>query len=335
MSLRRLAVVLFCIAAAVGFARQFQPRDIILMAATILGAYLVVGLATELVLGTFRPWASEYRFAGTFHPNTQGSYLGIFCLAMFCLARSANRGTKWLWFVFAIGFIFLLLTKSRTACAAMMLAIVAIAWNGVSMRTRLFTVFFAGFFGCLAALTLLWSDGKTEGDLTNAAMLGRQEESEGLTGRVPLWNVLLVHAHAKPLQGYGYEAFWTEQNIETVCEDVQWLVREAHNSYLDSVLSVGLIGTALFLACVLLSLCRAAITHSKTPDGGLAFAFGLLIFGIITGCLESGMMSANLTTLLVGCGVFQLFACPENSPSTSDAFENPLYQKGTPTPLPC
>ena len=117
MSCRRLAVLMFCVVGAVGFARQLRPRDVAVMALVISGAYLLVGVAAEVALGTFHPGWPGYRFAGTVHPNTQGAHLAVLCLASFCLARAATRGRVWLWGLFAVGLVFLLLTKSRTSCA--------------------------------------------------------------------------------------------------------------------------------------------------------------------------------------------------------------------------
>ena len=108
---------MFCVLAALGFARQFRPRNIAFMALAISTAYLAVGLGTELALGTFRPWQTGYRFAGTVHPNTQGGNLTVLCAASFCLARCSMPTKPWLWVLFAVGLVFLLLTKSRTSCA--------------------------------------------------------------------------------------------------------------------------------------------------------------------------------------------------------------------------
>ena len=146
--------------------------------------------------------------------------------------------------------------------------------------------------------------------LVEAAMLGRQEESEALTGRLPIWSELLGFVQERPLQGYGYESFWTEQHIETVSDAMQWPLREAHNAYLDAVLSVGLIGAALFLAVVALSLRRAAAAYRATGDPGFAFTLCVLVACMVNACLESGMAGANFVTLIAGTGVVQLLAFP-------------------------
>jgi exopolysaccharide production protein ExoQ len=146
--------------------------------------------------------------------------------------------------------------------------------------------------------------------VARVVMLGRHEESEALTGRLPIWNTLLGYIEARPLQGYGYESFWTTRNIETATDILGWPLREAHNAAIDGLLSVGAVGLGLFLAAVLLALFRAAAAHRKAPDLGFDFVLGMLVFGVANACLESGMMSSSFLTLVAGSGVVYLAFSP-------------------------
>src|SRR4030095_6540837 len=92
-----------------------------------LGTLAAVGVLVELRLGTFRPWESEYRFAGSVHPNTQGPGLAAVCLAAWGLIRCRAPGRFWLWVIAAAAFALLLLTKSRTTTAAI-LASAGLVW---------------------------------------------------------------------------------------------------------------------------------------------------------------------------------------------------------------
>jgi exopolysaccharide production protein ExoQ len=318
MSCRRLAVLMFCMAGAFGFARRFRPRDVAVMAATIAGAYLLVGVCTELALGTFRPWSADYRFAGTVHPNTQGANLAVLCLASFCLARSATRDKGRFWALFATGLIFLLLTKSRTSCAGLAAALAVLWWVGASGQTRVMAVVGAALVVCATALAGSLVGGAVDDKVAEVAMLGRQDESEALTGRIPLWSELANYIRARPLEGYGYEAFWTTGHIEAVSDEMEWPLREAHNAFIDGALSVGLIGVAAFLAIVTASLFRAAKAYRQTADAGFALTVCLLAFGLVDACLESGMMSPNLFTLIAGSGVVQLAFGGRDFDATAD-----------------
>jgi len=306
LSCRRLAVLMFCVLAALGFARQFRPRDVASMALVISTAYLAVGLGTEIALGTFRPWQSGYRFAGTVHPNTQGVNLMVLCVASFCLARFSTPAKPRLWVLFAIGLAFLLLTKSRTSCAALAIGLSALWMVSASGRARLLTLAAGGLVICTAALVSTLFGANIEDRFTQAVMLGREEESETLTGRIPIWTELSTHLRAKPLLGYGYESFWTAPHIEAVSDEMQWPLREAHSSYIDAMLSIGLIGTAALLAAVGLGLCRSAAAYRRTADPGFAFTVCMIVCGLCDACLETGMGGPTFATLMVGSGLVQL-----------------------------
>src|SRR5207249_1676684 len=117
MCLRRLLTLLCCVIAAAGVARALSLREISWLILSVFGGLAMIGLLAEMLLGTFRPWAGDYRFAGTVHPNTQGPSLAALCLAAFTLARDSNRSRVWLWATFVIGVMLLLLTKSRSTAA--------------------------------------------------------------------------------------------------------------------------------------------------------------------------------------------------------------------------
>ena len=317
MSGRRLAVLLFCVLGAAGFARQFSPRDLALMALAVTGGYLLIGVATEVTLGTFRPWAAGYRFAGTVHPNTQGMQLTIFCLASFCLARSAATHRVGLWTLFAVGVAFLLLTRSRTSCAATAIALATLWLVNASRRVQILTLLGTGLL--ISATTLIGSllGVDIQDSLVDSAMLGREDQSEALTGRIPIWTELGNYIAARPLTGYGYESFWTNKRIEAVSDELEWPLREAHSTFVDTLLSVGLVGMAAFLGAVLLGVRRAAAAYRETGDAGYALTFCLLIACLVDACLESGGTNANCITLLLGTGVMALFTreavCSERS----------------------
>ena len=219
-------------------------------------------------------------------------------------------GAAWFWAVFAVGLVFLLLTKSRTSCAVLAAALAVQWWLNAGARARALAAVTAGFLICAAALAGTMFGAGLDDKVFDVAMLGRQEGSEALTGRVPIWTDLLGYVRARPLQGYGYESFWSTDRIETISDDMQWTLREAHNAYLDALLSIGLIGVTAGLAAVAIGLRRAAAAYRDAADPGLAFIFCVLVFGIVNACLESSMAGPGFTTFIAGSGMMQLLALP-------------------------
>lgn len=307
----RKVFVLLCFAfGALGIARRLSGRQLLQVALGLTTAFLALGFFAELALGTFRPWSSEHRFSGTLHPNTQGLNLTVLCLCALLLSRGSEHKARY-WWLFAIGFGFLFLTKSRTSTAGLLLAL-AVIWT-LSTDARLKA--FAGLSGvwCLSAVILVVSFLGVDlvGEVTGVAMMGRGEQSESLTGRLPLWEQLSGFVSARPLAGYGYDSFWTTARIEIVSAEQGWGIREAHNSYLDTTLSTGLIGLTLLVSSVLFGLLRAAATYTRSGHPLPGFVFGLTVFSLVNACTESGMVMPMFVPFLLTIGLLQVGFFPD------------------------
>jgi len=335
LTARRVAVLCFYFIGALGIARQLSDRDLAVAALVITAVYLAVGVAAELALGTFRPWAADYRFSGTVHPNTQGLHLMILCMAAFLLAQAnpvASR-RKWLIVLFVLGFVFLLLTKSRTSLAGYLLVMSILWFLQTTTFNRIVSVVGVSFSLCAALLIFSLLGFNEKSVLSNTLMLGRQDNSEELTGRLPIWTELMRYVDRRPLIGYGYESFWTAEHIEDLSEDLEWRFRQAHSGYIDAVLSAGLVGASCLLLIVLIGLYNAAVQFRKNDHICYCLTMGLLIFGLIDAFLESGMVGENFVTLLAGCGIIQLACLKSESDSHVAAVSSREYDSYSSTPI--
>ncbi|MGL5793015.1 MAG: O-antigen ligase family protein [Waterburya sp.] len=106
-----------------------------------------------------------------------------------------------------------------------------------------------------------------------------------LTGRVPLWNLLIESKVVERLWlGYGYSGFWqpwqgTDNPAAIIIRLIgDWAVH-AHNGFLDIILSVGLVGFLLFLFCLFYNIGQAIklVFSNRTPEAVLP----LIIFTFI------------------------------------------------------
>jgi exopolysaccharide production protein ExoQ len=306
MCLRRMFALVCCVAAALGIARSLSLREINWLAFGSLAALTVVGVLAELRLGTFRPWAGDYRFAGTVHPNTQGPALATLCLAAVGLARDNRRHRVWLWAACAVAFGMLILTKSRTTTAAAILALAAVQMVHTRLRTKVAAFAVLSWCACLG-LWLFWVLGFDPlTDFRDAILLGRAEESDTLSGRAFIWPEVLHFASQRLWLGYGYESFWTPAHIETISTNLGWGLREAHNGYLETLLSLGLVGLALLLIVVFAALATSVRKYRLTQSSLYTLPLGLTVFGLINAGLESGMVVVNLVPFVLACCYFQM-----------------------------
>jgi O-antigen ligase len=327
LTAKRVVVLGSCFLAALGLARQASARDLLRMATVILLAYVAVGIGVEIALGTFQPWDGEYRFAGTVHPNAQGLYCAALVLAavtgwlgrrrrtdapsVLRLPPSALRLPPSLWLlVLAAAGGLLLLTRSRAACLGLLAALAAVAL--VRMHARARTLVMLGAAWLAAAVLLVWASWGVAADprIVDVLLLGRTEDAAELSGRLPLWTDLLDYVGQHPLGGYGYDSFWTPQHIDEISASSQWMIHVAHSAYLETLLSVGLIGAAALAVAVALGLGRLAVRWRASGEAGYGFLFGLVVLAAVNGLLESGFVQPMFLTLVAACGIGLVVARP-------------------------
>ncbi|HEY2897220.1 MAG TPA: O-antigen ligase [Gemmatimonadaceae bacterium] len=103
-----------------------------------------------------------------------------------------------------------------------------------------------------------------------------------LTGRTILWSAVEGRIEERPMLGYGYNAFWEANGVqsEQVRTVVGWDTPHSHNGLLDVWLDIGLIGVLALIAAYVLALKRAwiALRASMQLDGVWAMTFLVMLF---------------------------------------------------------
>ncbi|HEY2415814.1 MAG TPA: O-antigen ligase family protein [Pirellulaceae bacterium] len=306
MCIRRLLVLLCCGIAAAGAARAFSLREIAWLVVIVVGSLAAIGVLTEVMLGTFRPWASDYRFAGTVHPNTQGPALAALCLGAFSLVNDSGRFRPLLWSIFSAGMLLLVLTKSRTAAAALLASLAAVQVMKLPLRTHVSGGVATAWIAA-AGLCSLWICGFDPAtDFRELFLLGRSDESESLSGRTLIWPEVIHYARERFWLGYGYEGFWTPARIEDISDELGWGLREAHNGYLEMWLWLGAIGVVVSLLTAIAALAASVRGFRETGDRSYSLPLGLIVFGLFNSCLESGFVVISLVPFLLGCCLMRL-----------------------------
>jgi O-antigen ligase len=87
-------------------------------------------------------------------------------------------------------------------------------------------------------------------------ILGR---SSDLTGRTELWKAVGSMILTHPMLGFGFSGFWGGASSESISVEnyVGWSPTYSHNGYLEIMLSLGVVGTFLFLAFLRTGVMRA------------------------------------------------------------------------------
>lgn len=296
-TIRRYALVLCCVIGCFGFARLVRVGDTVLAALLVSLGYLAVGVAAELFYGSFLPHRGGYRFAGTLHPNIQAASLAIGCIAAFTMAKIKPKAQVIFYGAFGVLFLFLVLTKCRSATGAVPVSLGAIWLASKPSRT----VVVGGLVGIWlltsAVLICIVSDFNPIAANSEVLLMGRGEETgSSLTGRLPLWQDLWEYISVKPLQGYGFGAFWTPRHIYEIAASQEWVISEAHSSYIDTTLQLGIIGAVLMTVIEICTLLYAVHVFRVTQQPAYLFLVGGVSFCLIRGLTESGLTGASAIT---------------------------------------
>ena len=296
LTLTRLAGFGILCLGAMAIAWRFSLRETILWAFFTSGAYAGIGVLMEVLFGTFRPLASGYRFAGTLHPNSQGINCAVLLLSGIAAADVEKRGRTIFRIGAFVGFGFLVLTASRTAFGAALLAVAVYLGMVCSKRAKLATAYILSIAFCVLLLAL---GNAFLPDIKSAMMLGRDDSgNDSLNGRTGIWDEISSYIQQRPIQGYGYEGFWTPKHISEISEEEKWGVPNSHSAYVDLLLTLGAVGLIANALLLLAGIIRALHFHKLSRDAAYAYCGTLLAFCVMDGFLESAAAEPSLPMFL-------------------------------------
>ena len=128
--------------------------------------------------------------------------------------------------------------------------------------------------------------------------LGSILPDTSFTGRAELWQFAADHVLQRPLFGWGYGAFWgTERALFVVSDAEGWVttMNQAHNTYLDTAIALGLPGLVLmliaFVAAPLRDLQRIAPGGAIEPV--VLFFLRLWLLTLAGGAFESVLFAPS------------------------------------------
>lgn len=312
---RVAAFAMVCLG-ALGFTRFYDPEDLVSFAILSTGTYLLVGLTAEISTGGFHPLQKDYRFSGLMHPNSQAMNCAVLFLASIVSLNASNRNRLriLLLVVAAAAFLLLFLTKSRTTLAGACCALGAYSMLGSSSYRKI-----ALALGCIwitSFVLLFLPEGTIVSIFTKSISFGRDlSDLQTLTGRTDIWKVSLSFIAIHPFLGYGFGSFWNENRIRKFEEVVGWGASHGHSTYIDIVLSLGVLGLALFVVMMAGGIHRSVILSDLTRRPCYRFLYTLLVYSVLLGLMETVFPNPGLLTFLILSGLtFLAFQPPSSDP---------------------
>lgn len=290
----------------VHLARRFPPPLLVrvlgagfMLAA--LGSAVMIFAVPALGRMTSENWVGAWRGL-YFHKNSLGSAMAAGAVILVFAVREARGAGR---FVFAAGLaaavVLLAGSRSTTALLAFVAMIGVMLWARSVRKTPttawLFTLLAAGMI-LIAALPLLSAAG------FRAAMqlLGKNAE---LSGRLPLWELVLQAVSLRPWLGYGYEAFWNPDAplVRLIAQSLRYTPFYSHNGVLETLLNGGVVLLAPVLLLYVATLIRSYLfmrAAPREPTAALPLVF--CVFFVFANFSESKILLRNdlVWSLFVG-----------------------------------
>lgn len=250
-----------------------------------LASGVVIILLCSLLIAAIFPGFGDTQMAGgrierfsglAGSPNTLGRSAG-FVLLVFGAALSCGeyRKRRFLFFcALAIGATSLVLSDSRTALAAVVGAtamVVVRARPALILPLAILAVALAGWFVSLGDFSSLAS---------TVTRTGRVVELTTLTGRTDIWSASVELFLSSPVWGHGYAS--TKDLLPQVYTTYWgYTVTQAHNMWLQALVTNGLLGATLLVVAVICQL----VAYVQKPNH---FRDLIFFFVFLSGLTEAG-----------------------------------------------
>jgi O-antigen ligase len=126
------------------------------------------------------------------------------------------------------------------------------------------------------------------------SLLGMLQRDTTLTGRTELWHAILLSITNRPWLGYGFNAFWmAEGESSTILQEVNWLVKDAHNGFLGVTLDVGILGLSVLVVGYMVLWRRALALMRRTAGVVPIWLCTYLAFMLVYNLTESAILVQN------------------------------------------
>ncbi len=229
-------------------------------------------------------------------PTCTGSKRRVSIIACAAAIRLGGRRGP-LIALLGFGVVILLLTKSRTAVASLLLAA---GFCGALSIKRSKLVAIGVLVAAIAFAAVVFAPEVLTG-AQHAMLLGRSGDNEDpstLSGRTLLWADLFDFASDHPWFGYGFDSFWTPDHIAIISVKRGWVITQAHSGYLKTLLATGIIGLTLLTTTLLSGLAAAVRRYRATHTTVALFAVAMLMWYVVN-TLPEALPESHVSTFII------------------------------------
>lgn len=276
---------------AVVMAVRFSWRRILILLTIALAATVVPAVLLAIAVPGFGRM-QEIHVGAWSGLWMEKQSMGFFSCQLMIVAAALVVADRKFWpalVLVAFGILGVLGATGRSAMVISALALASVPavlfYNG-GRRRAVFMPWLALVTGGLLALAL------TSGAANLLKLLGRGSD---LTGRVEIWHEVGNLIEQRPIKGYGYQAVWRMR--DDITAPYQWIAENsgfepfnAHSSWLEAQLGLGLPGLVLLIACMVFVWCLVII-NLRGNKAGAVFSFASLLSLTVISFTESILLN--------------------------------------------
>lgn len=293
LAFKRVVVLWVLIATILALGAALSYYQLAALAALGCSAVVVLAVLTDVITGTFSPFAPDYRLAGVLHPNDVARYCSLLIFALLCLSNGSRHRTVLLVSI-APAALCLVLTHSLTSLVSVLVATI-VYFALVSSRRAKALVLAVCIMTAICGF--LYPPRVKPTTILALEHSGTRSDST-LLARVDLWREAMEYIELRPLLGYGYGAFWTPERIGRFASDQDWTFGTAHSEYVETALQYGLTGPLLYLCILGSALVYAVRSYYRTRSDGALFVTVISVWLLCTSLTESMGLSPQFAVLV-------------------------------------
>ena len=295
------AGVVLVITLAVGmyFAIRYRLEETLWLAAMALAAGVVVNYIFIFVFQQFGLDTINVgtdggsKWSGVFVTKNELGRIAVLSAMIFAFVARIRR-SYFVWPLWtALALVQVVASDSATSLGAMFgLAALAVVFFGFRGRKTLYGATALAMATVFSTLVLLAA--------TNlAAATGLLGKSSNFTGRLPLWiDSFRYGISERPWFGFGWLAYWPEDQSFDVRIRANFEVPHAHNAFIDAWLYVGPIGALLLMGIYARGLVWGARNIRAVPSILGLVPIMIISYGLIFSLTEAGVVRRDISFVL-------------------------------------
>jgi exopolysaccharide production protein ExoQ len=282
------------------FATRFTLKEQVKLIAWTFGIGAFLSIILALALPSLGQHGADHPGAwkGIYdHKNTFGSMMIISYFAFLLLPVTQPKLRFYKWLGTSVSVALILFSYSGTALVIFCLInLIVLFFRSFKWQGKISVLLLDIFILCLGCfvtfIVMNW--------VTLVTDLGKDPT---FTGRLPLWNYIVLKLQENPWLGYGRGAFWAAgshyavQAGESVATN--FVAPHGHNGFLDVGLNVGLVGFSLFLISLITAFVWALKRAYATKQSENIWPLVFLSFLVMNNLTESYLLrGANVYWVL-------------------------------------